>query len=65
MNISVFGGSEPKEGSLTYFEALELGRQLAHAVIRSLLVDTLGTMEAVWRGATEAGGTLSVSPVRR
>ena len=56
MNISVFGGSEPKEGSSAYSDARELGRLLAqhgHAVITGGYV---GTMEAVSRGAAEAGG---------
>ena len=36
MNITVFGGAQPKEGSSAYDEARELGRILAengHAVL--------------------------------
>jgi len=29
MNITIFGGSQPKEGSSAYSEAQELGRLLA------------------------------------
>lgn len=56
MNITVFGGAQPKEGSTAYEEARELGRMLAE---RGHVVSTggyMGTMEAVSRGASEAGG---------
>jgi uncharacterized protein (TIGR00725 family) len=56
MNITVFGGAQPKEGSAAYEEARELGRMLAE---RGHVVSTggyMGTMEAVSRGASEAGG---------
>jgi len=56
MNITVFGGAQPKEGSSAYEEARELGRLLAgrgHAVLTG---GYMGTMEAVSRGACEAGG---------
>jgi uncharacterized protein (TIGR00730 family) len=56
MNITVFGGSQPKEGSKAYEEARHLGRMLAE---RGHIVATggyMGTMEAVSRGASEAGG---------
>lgn len=56
MNITVFGGAQPKEGSAAYEEARELGRMLAE---RGYIVSTggyMGTMEAVSRGASEAGG---------
>jgi uncharacterized protein (TIGR00730 family) len=56
MNITVFGGAQPKEGSASYEEARELGRILAG---RGDIVATggyMGTMEAVSRGASEAGG---------
>ena len=56
MNVTVFGGSFPKEGSAAYEEARELGRLLAehgHAVLTG---GYMGTMEAVSRGASEAGG---------
>ena len=56
MNISVFGGSQPKEGSPAYQEAYELGKLLAEAGHTVLTGGYIGTMEAVSRGAAEAGG---------
>ena len=56
MNITVFGGSQPKEGSLAYNEAIELGRLLAQRGHTVLTGGYIGTMEAVSRGACEAGG---------
>ena len=56
MNISVFGGSQPKEGDAGYTEALELGKLLAQAGHTVLTGGYIGTMEAVSRGAHEAGG---------
>ena len=56
MNITVFGGAQPKEGSTAYGEARELGKILAkhgHVVTTG---GYMGTMEAVSRGASEAGG---------
>jgi hypothetical protein len=56
MKVTVFGGSFPKEGSAAYEEARELGKMLAE---RGHVVTTggyYGTMEAVSRGASEAGG---------
>lgn len=56
MNVSVFGGSQPKEGDAAYEEARLLGRLLAergHVVLNG---GYIGTMEAVSRGAAEAGG---------
>ncbi len=56
MNISVFGGAQPRAGELAYEEAYRLGRMLAergHVVING---GYMGTMEAVSRGAAEAGG---------
>ncbi len=56
MNITVFGGAQPKQGSPAYEEAQLLGSLLAqrgHAVITG---GYYGTMEAVSRGAHEAGG---------
>ena len=56
MNITVFGGASPQEGSAAYEEARELGRLLAK---RGHVVSTggyMGTMEAVSRGAAETGG---------
>ncbi|MDX1379254.1 MAG: LOG family protein [Anaerolineales bacterium] len=56
MNISVFGGSQPKEGDTAYTDALKLGRLLAQRGHTVLTGGYIGTMEAVSRGANEAGG---------
>ena len=56
MNISVFGGSQPKEGETAYAEARELGKLLAQYGHTVLTGGYIGTMEAVSRGASEAGG---------
>ena len=56
MKISVFGGSQPQEGSGAYKEAMELGRLLAVSGHTVLTGGYIGTMEAVSRGAAEAGG---------
>ncbi|MBK9927709.1 MAG: LOG family protein [Anaerolineales bacterium] len=56
MNITVFGGAQPKEGEQAYTEALELGRLLAQRGHTVLTGGYIGTMEAVSRGASEAGG---------
>ena len=56
MNITVFGGSQPKEGDTAYNEAMQLGRLLAQRGHTVLTGGYIGTMEAVSRGASEAGG---------
>ncbi len=56
MNITVFGGSQPKAGSPGYQEAQTLGRLLAEAGHNLLTGGYIGTMEAASRGAAEAGG---------
>jgi uncharacterized protein (TIGR00730 family) len=56
MKISVFGGSQPQEGSAAYAEAQELGRLLAQRGHTVLTGGYMGTMEAVSRGARELGG---------
>ena len=56
MNVTVFGGSQPKAGDASYTEAYELGRSLAQAGHIVLSGGYIGTMEAVSRGAFEAGG---------
>lgn len=56
MNITIFGGAQPQAGSEAYEEARLLGSLLAqkgHVVITG---GYMGTMEAVSRGANEAGG---------
>ncbi|MBE3065860.1 MAG: LOG family protein [Chloroflexi bacterium] len=56
MKITVFGGSQPKQGDAAYAEACELGKLLAEAGHTVLTGGYIGTMEAVSRGANEAGG---------
>ena len=56
MKISVFGGAQPKEGEAAYTEAMELGKLLAERGHIVLTGGYIGTMEAVSRGAHEAGG---------
>ena len=56
MNISVFGGSKPRPGSRAYEEAQTLGSLLAQRGHTVLTGGYIGTMEAVSRGANEAGG---------
>jgi len=55
MRVTVFGGSQPRQGQPTYLEALHLGELLGHAGYTVLTGGYLGTMEAVSRGAAEAG----------
>jgi uncharacterized protein (TIGR00730 family) len=54
--ISVFGGSRVPDGSAAYREAYELGRRLALAGYDVASGGYQGTMEALSRGAAEAGG---------
>ncbi len=56
MNVTVFGASSPQPGQPLYQQALELGRLLAEAGHTVLTGGYIGTMEAVSRGAAEAGG---------
>jgi hypothetical protein len=56
MKVSVFGGSQPKENSIAYAEAQELGKLLAQRGHIVLTGGYMGTMDAVSRGAAEAGG---------
>jgi uncharacterized protein (TIGR00730 family) len=56
MNVSVFGGSLPREGSPAYAEAYQLGSLLAQAGHTVLTGGYIGSMEAASRGAAEAGG---------
>jgi len=56
MNITVFGSSKPRPGEADYLSAQELGAQLARAGHTVLTGGYVGTMEAVSRGANEAGG---------
>ncbi|MDD5370629.1 MAG: LOG family protein [Anaerolineaceae bacterium] len=56
MNITVFGGSQTQPGENAYLEAMRLGRLLASAGHTVLTGGYIGAMEAVSRGAAEAGG---------
>ncbi|MEW6094219.1 MAG: LOG family protein [Chloroflexota bacterium] len=56
MNITIFGGAQPQPGSPAYSEAYELGKLLAERGHTVLTGGYIGTMEAVSRGAAEAGG---------
>jgi len=56
MNVTVFGGAQPKQGSPAYEEAQLLGSLLAQRGYAVLTGGYYGTMEAVSRGAHEAGG---------
>jgi len=54
--ITVFGSARPKPGETAYDEAMRLGSLLAQAGYIVLTGGYMGTMEAVSRGAAEAGG---------
>lgn len=54
--IAVFGGGAPQPGSAAYAEAECLGRMLAQTGYTVLNGGYNGTMEAVCRSASEAGG---------
>ena len=54
--ITVFGGAQPHPGDPAYQEALQLGQLLGRAGYTVLTGGYIGTMEAVSRGAAEAGG---------
>jgi hypothetical protein len=56
MNITVFGSASPLDGEPAYEDARQFGEQLAHAGHVVLTGGYMGTMEAVSRGAVEAGG---------
>lgn len=56
MNITVFGGAQPKQGTPAYEEAQLLGALLAQRGHAVLTGGYYGTMEAISRGAHEAGG---------
>ena len=54
-HVTVFGGSSPKPGETAYKEAQRLGKLLGSAGYTVLTGGYIGTMEAVSRGAVEAG----------
>jgi uncharacterized protein (TIGR00730 family) len=54
--VTVFGGSRPKPGEDDYQQALRLGSLLGQTGYTVLTGGYMGSMEAVSRGAVEAGG---------
>jgi uncharacterized protein (TIGR00730 family) len=56
--VTVFGGSSPKPVEPAYQEAQRLGTLLGKAGYTVLTGGYIGTMEAVSRGAAEAGGNV-------
>ena len=54
--ITVFGGSQPKPSDPVYQDALHLGQLIAREGYILLTGGYIGTMEALSRGAAEAGG---------
>lgn len=58
--VAVFGGGAPRPGSAAYAEAERLGHTLARAGYTVLNGGYNGTMEAVCRSASQAGGHVIV-----
>ncbi len=56
MKVSIFGGSQPQPGTPAYEEARQLGALLAQRGYTVMTGGYIGTMEAVSRGAFDAGG---------
>lgn len=54
--VSVFGSSSPTPGDPDYTAGIELGRALAELGLHVQTGGYMGLMEAVSRGASEAGG---------
>jgi len=54
--VSVFGGAAPRRGESAYRDAEWLGAALAQAGFSVATGGYIGTMEAVSKGAAEAGG---------
>ena len=64
IKIAVFGSSQPRPGTEQYEKAQQLGRALAEAGWTVVSGGYRGVMEAVSRGAKEAGGsTIGVTTV--
>jgi len=55
MKVSVFGGSQPRPGDEAYQDALRMGKLLGEAGYIVLNGGYIGTMEAISKGAAEAG----------
>jgi len=56
VKITIFGGATPQANGTSYEDAFRLGKRLAEAGHTVLTGGYIGTMEAVSRGAAEAGG---------
>ena len=56
MRVTVFGGSKPEVGEPAYNDAFYLGQLLGSKGYTVLTGGYIGTMEAVSRGASDAGG---------
>ena len=56
MIVTVFGASQTQPGDALYQDSLLLGKLLAESGFRVATGGYIGTMEAVSRGAAEAGG---------
>ncbi len=56
LKVTVFGGASPKAGEPAYENAMQLGQLLAQAGFTVMTGAYSGTMEAVSRGAADAGG---------
>ena len=56
MNITIFGSAAPVSGDAAYEQGRQLGESLARVGHTVLTGGYMGTMEAVSRGAAEAGG---------
>ncbi len=56
ISIGIFGSSQPREGEPAYEEARAVGREIARRGARLVCGGYGGIMEAVCRGAAEAGG---------
>jgi uncharacterized protein (TIGR00730 family) len=54
--VSVFGGSKPKPYESAYQDALKLGHSLGSLGYTVMTGGYIGTMEAVSRGVSDAGG---------
>jgi len=54
--ITIFGGSSPKPGEPAYEDGIQLGSHLGKGGFTVLTGGYIGIMEAVSRGAAEAGG---------
>jgi len=55
MRITIFGGASPKPDTSEYLEAYQLGKLLGQSGYTILTGGYIGTMEAVSKGANEAG----------